>query len=134
MKEIRIVLFCLLAGAIAACAAEPPVEEGKLYHAGDSAVKEHQGSAGTTSLGHPIIRAELLTIDGGTIIDLVDGTAYITRRNREAIQIHGALALEQDDLLQIHPDSAVRLRSPDGKEFELRREHGEWFRFSIRGK
>ncbi|WP_157995252.1 hypothetical protein [Peristeroidobacter soli] len=133
MRKIWIVLFCMLGGAIAACAAEPPMDARKVHKNEESAVQEQPGSAGTTTLGHPVIRAELLTVNRGTIIDLVVGTAFITRQDREAIQIHGALPLEEGDLLQIHSDSTVRLRSPDGKEIELRREHGEWFRFSIRG-
>jgi hypothetical protein len=121
MRGSCVALLCLLVGAIAACA----------YQRDNSAV--NSGSPGATSLEHPIIRAELLPVPAGTVIALVRGTAYITR-DREAIQIHGALALERDDLLQIHSDSAVLLRSPDRKEIELRREHGEWFRFSIREK
>ncbi|GFE81736.1 hypothetical protein GCM10011487_37360 [Steroidobacter agaridevorans] len=122
MRKSCIVLFCVVAGAIASCASEPD----------DSAVKPR--SAKTVSLEEPVIRAEVLPVAAGTVVDLVRGTAYVTRDHREAIEIHGALALEQDDLLQIYPDSAVRLRSPEGKAIELRRDHGEWFRFSMREK
>lgn len=132
MTKTCIVLFCVLTGSITACASESPDSVDERYQSDDRAVRP--GPAETTSLEHPIIRAELLTVTAGTIIDLVGGVAYITRDHREAIRIHGALALAQDDLLQIHSDSAVRLRAPDGKEIELRREHGEWFRFSVRGK
>lgn len=84
----------------------------------------------TVPLERPVIRAEVLTVQPGTTIEPVSGTVYVTR-DGEAIKLKESQAIEPDDLLQLAPDSAARLKSPGGEEFVLTPKHGEWFRFDI---
>ncbi|HEY0681507.1 MAG TPA: hypothetical protein VGD45_04200 [Steroidobacter sp.] len=86
--------------------------------------------AESVSLGQPLIRAEVLNVQQGTTIEPVSGTVYVTRRG-EAFNLKGSQAIESDDLLQLAPDSAARLRSPGGEEFVLTPKHGEWFRLEL---
>jgi len=92
-------------------------------------VGQKVGASETVRLGHPVIRALVLPVQAGTTVEPVNGTVFITRHDRDAIDLKAKETLQRDDLLQLQGDSSARMRSPNGSELVLTAQHGEWFRF-----